>query len=193
MSNFIMNTTVRNGPRFRVTPFDTVNGEFFDILRNKYAWATKYTNSQLKKIIHTYNRLLCDAVIKERDGVLLPNSIGLLFIGRCNPPKYRSYLEYQTGILGDRTFTTNNMSSSGYLAKVFYSQSYQQPPENMAAYTFKADRNFKMEVSKNFVKNWQNYIFVPSNIKVGSIVEKSETAAKKYTKEVLTPYNELDL
>lgn len=193
MSNFIMNMTDKKGPRFREATFQTVNNEFFDILRNKYSWASKYTNAQLRKIIFTYNGLLCQTVINERDGVLLPNNIGLLFIGKCNPPKYRSLLEYQIGLLGDRTFTINNMSSSGYLAKIFYSQSYQQPPENMSVYTFKATRLFKRLVSKTFSENWERYIYVPSNMKVGSIVEKTLSTPKSYIREILTPYNELDL
>ena len=188
-----MNMTDKKGPRFRLAYFQTVNKEFFDILRNKYSWAAKYTDAQLRKIILEYNKLLYHTVVNERDGVLLPNSIGLLFIGKCNPPRYRSLFEYQIGILGDRTFTTNNMSSSGYLAKIFFSTSYQQAPENMTMYTFKATREFKKLISKTFPEMWEKYIYVPNNMKVGKIVEKSSAAAKFYIREVITPYNELDL
>ena len=71
-----------NAPRYRDKRLGLLNYETIKEFKDKKPLYSKIDNSKLKQIIKTYNIKLWKAVIENRDGVELPDSLGFLFIGK---------------------------------------------------------------------------------------------------------------
>ena len=76
-----------NAPRYREKRLGLLNYETIKEFKDKKPLYSKIDNSKLKQIIKTYNIKLWKAVIENRDGVELPDSLGFLFIGTCPSSK----------------------------------------------------------------------------------------------------------
>ena len=70
-----------NAPRYRQKRLGLLNEETYREFKEKKPLYSKIDNKKLKKIIKTYNENLWHAVIDNRDGVELPDSLGFMFIG----------------------------------------------------------------------------------------------------------------
>jgi hypothetical protein len=68
------------GPRYRAKRLGLLNAKTIKEFKEKNPLYSDIDNNKLKNIIKTYNVRLWKAVIDNRDGVELPDSLGYLFI-----------------------------------------------------------------------------------------------------------------
>ena len=76
-----------NAPRYREKRLGLLNEETIKEFKDKKPLYSDIDSIKLKKIIKTYNVRLWNAVVDNRDGVELPDSLGYLFIGTCPSSK----------------------------------------------------------------------------------------------------------
>jgi hypothetical protein len=67
-----------NAPRFREKRLSLLNKKILEEFKAKHPLYENISNEKLKKIIRIYNENLWKAVIENRDGVELPDSLGYL-------------------------------------------------------------------------------------------------------------------
>ena len=76
-----------NAPRYREKRLGILNEETIREFKDKKPLYSDIDNVKLKKIIKIYNEKLWNAVVENRNGVELPDSLGFLFIGTCKAIK----------------------------------------------------------------------------------------------------------
>lgn len=183
------------GPRYRPEVLQIMNKEFFDSFRQRYPKYKNLTDTDLKKIGKTFNRLIFQTVIDTRDGVQLPESIGWLFIGTCQQSKKNNIdfaKSHQYGI----TVSNKNWATDGKLAKIFYTNHAPKIRiRNREFWKFIACREFKRSVAKTYPENWQMYVVADPKIKIEHAYSKAryKEFKAKQTAKALETYNEFDL
>ena len=65
-----------NAPRYREKRLGLLNSKTIREFKDKYPIYENVDNEKLKSIIRIFNRQVWEAVIKYRDGVELPDSLG---------------------------------------------------------------------------------------------------------------------
>ena len=70
-----------NAPRYREKVFGLLNADLINEFKDKNPIYSNIDNSKLKNIINLFNERIWKEVIKNRDGVQLPDSLGYIFIG----------------------------------------------------------------------------------------------------------------
>ncbi len=178
-----------NAPRYREKRLGLLNKKTIDEFKDKYPLYSKIDDSKLKDIIKLYNKKLWNAVIEFRDGVELPNSLGYLFIGTCSPAKYtKQNINYAKSTKHGKLLQNNNWETDGNLGKIFYTNaSVKYKFKNRELWKFKAVRDFKRTVAKEYPKNWTKYTVIQNKYKIAHLYK--EVADKKE----LENYNEFEL
>tara|TARA_R100001443_G_scaffold51239_2_gene63233 strand:- start:160 stop:744 length:585 start_codon:yes stop_codon:yes gene_type:complete len=183
-------------PRFRADTYQALNKEFFDRFRKKYPQYKKMKDKELRKIVKTFNKTIFQMVIDNRNGVQLPESIGWLFIGTCQPSKKKNIDFAKSRKYGVKV-ANKNWDSDGKLAKIFFtSRALKHKMKNREFWSFSASREFKRSVAKSYPENWNMYVEVDprETLKLAynkKIVYK-EISLKKQEHD-LKNYNEFDL
>lgn len=153
-------------PRLYRKRKNIVNDELIKKFKLKYPIYKDITKAEFNKIIKAFNENVCKEIIENRDGVKLPESIGTIFVGSCDPPK--SYnLNVSLLIKEGITSFNKNWETDGHIAKIFftsYTEKYKYRFRSL--WTFKAHRSLKRSLSKEFVKNWTMYHKINSSRKV---------------------------
>lgn len=159
------------GPRYRKTAHNVLNSSFLEEFKNKYPNYRNVDNKKLKSIIDSYNGVLWQMIIDEREGVELPEGLGFLFIGTAtakseNPDRVKSE---ESGI----ALTHMNWQTNNRICKIFYTN-YPSKYRfaNREVWTFMAVRQFKRSVSKAYVDNWERYIVIDNLKKISHLYRK---------------------
>ena len=145
-------------------------------------------NVKLKKIIKLYNTNLWNAVIENRDGVELPDSLGYMFIGTCKASKsvntnYALSKEY------GKVLQNKNWETDGNLGKIFYTNySTKYRFKNRELWRFVACRDFKRTVAKDYPGNWTKYVVMKNKYRVAHLYD----ANLEETNKALEQYNEFE-
>jgi len=183
-------------PRFRADTYEVLNKEFFDRFRKKHPQYKKIEDKELRKIIKTFNKGIFQNVIDNRNGVQLPESIGWLFIGTCQPSKKKNIDFAKSRKYGVKV-ANKNWDSDGKLAKIFFtSRALKHKMKNREFWSFSASREFKRSVAKSYPENWNMYVEVDPRQQLKAAYKSKESGIqlnKKYEKEALKNYNEFDL
>ena len=152
--------------RYRPKAYNVLNKKFFEKFKKKYSKYKDVDNVLLRSIIKRFNELMYNMVIEKRDGVLLPEQIGWLFIGACETSKKENIDFAKSNKYGIQV-TNNNWNTNGKLAKIFFTNyALKHKIKNREYWTFVACRNFKRSVAKAFSENWNNYIVIDSTKKI---------------------------
>ena len=156
----------------------------------------KIEDKELRKIIKTFNKGIFQNVIDNRNGVQLPESIGWLFIGTCQPSKKKNIDFAKSRKYGVKV-ANKNWDSDGKLAKIFFtSRALKHKMKNREFWSFSASREFKRSVAKSYPENWNMYVEVDPRQQLKAAYKSKESGIqlnKKYEKEALKNYNEFDL
>ena len=175
-----------NAPRYREKKLGLLNSELINEFKEKYPAYKNIDNNKLKSIIKIYNKKLWEGVIKYRDGVELPDSLGYLFIGTCKPSNNIN-TNYALSKQYGKVLQNKNWETDGNIGKIFYTNwSTKYRFKNRELWTFTAIRNFKRTVAKEYPKNWQKYVFMKNKYKVAHLYNK------KIDKDKLSVYNEFE-
>jgi hypothetical protein len=179
-------------PRFRPDTYEVLNKEFFDRFREKYPKYKKLKDKELRSIIKSFNKLVYETVIDKRSGVELPESLGWLFIGTCQPSKKKNIDFAKSKKYGVKV-SNKNWDSDGKLAKIFFTNKViKHKFKNREFWGFTACREFKRAVAKSYPENWNNYIVVDPQRKL-KLAYDARVANEVKLKKKEREYNEFDL
>lgn len=191
----IFNKPDLNAPRFRPKRYNLLNVNFCNKIKEKNENCKDLTNNQIKEVIKTFNNNIWESVIEKRDGVELLEQLGYIFIGTCqkkkndNPDNKKS-IDYGVKV------QHQNWESDQYTAKIFYTNYETKYKFKYHQYWgFKAVRDFKRKVSKEYPINWKKYVIVDNYVKISKIFRSSikKDKLKIETDLLLNDYDEFDL
>lgn len=180
------------GPRFRQKGISIVDNTFLKEFKEKYPKYKDLTVPEINKIMKKYNETVWKEVIENRDGVQLPEGVGILFIATCKSP-LRQNIDFAKSKKYGVTVTNKNWETDGRLAKIFYTNyntSFRF--QNRECWGFIACREFKRTVAKVYPENWNLYVQVEPTKKLRDKYKK-KVYSEKMNKEKLENYNEFDL
>ena len=184
----------RKGPRYKAPRFNTLSGEWLSEIAEHPD--SKVTNEhKIKKIIVEANKAIADAIVDFRDGIELPEQLGYMFLGTCQP-KVRKNVDFKTTDHYLKVIQHRNWESDNYLAKIFYTNyetKYKFKFNDL--WGFKGCRELTKKVGVEYPENWKKYIQVDHTLKVARLYRKYLYQEKKKVidKERLTDYNPLEL
>ena len=160
-------------PRYRKKVHHVINKDFYKRFFKKYPGYRKKKETEIYKIIKTFNKYVCQEVINNRDGVELPESLGWLFIGTCKT-KSKNNIDLGKSIKYGIKVSNKNWETDGKLAKIFYSNyapKYQF--KHREYWGFEACRGFKRMVSKAYPDNWPIYMEIEPTKKIKALYSRN--------------------
>jgi hypothetical protein len=184
----------KKGPRYRAPRLNTLSQEWLSEIAKSEDSLIKDTKT-IKKILVTCNELIANCVVDTRDGIELPEQLGYMFLGTCQP-KVRKNVDFKTTEHYLKVIQHRNWESDNYLAKIFYSNyetKYKFKFNDLWA--FKGCREFTKKVGIEYPKNWKKYIQVDHTLKIASLYRSAvyQEERKQIDKERLEDYNPLEL
>jgi hypothetical protein len=182
-------------PRFRPDVHSVLDKKFFDDFRKRHSKYKDYSNTDLRNVIKSFNKLVFNTVIEKRDGVQLPETIGWLFIGTCQKSK-KANVDYAKSNKYGVTVTNSNFDTDGKLAKIFFtSHAPKHKMRNREFWSFVACREFKRSVAKSYPENWQMYVEANPQTKLQYTYGRSlyKNVILKNTEKELQKYNDFEL
>ena len=108
-----------NAPRYREKVLGLLNAELINEFKDKNPIYSNIDNDKLKNIIKLFNGRIWEEVIKNRDGVELPDSLGYIFIGTC-PAAKTVNTNYALSKEYGKVLQNKNWETDGNVAKIFY-------------------------------------------------------------------------
>lgn len=183
-----------NGPRHRVKRFNTTNKEWLNEIAESPECLIKDPETILKVIVET-NKAIADVVIETRDGIELPNQLGYMFLGTCQP-KIRKNVDFKTTDSYLKVVQHRNWESDNYLAKIFYTNFGTKFKFKFhQLWGLKACREFTRKVGATYPENWKKYIQVDHSLHVSRLYRTYLTDVRKAASdaEILKEYNPLEL
>ena len=180
--------------RYRPATLSLCHGKTYTKLRKEYPALKKLTDSEITRIIHTFNKNLWQTAIDNRQGVDLPQRLGHIFIGTCEKKKAPN-IDYNTSKELQKRIQHRNWESDNYLAKIFYTTfAYKYNFHNHELWAFNPGRNFKRTLGKEYPKQWKQYIEVPRNMKLNRLFQLMENRPTPYTPLAISleTYNEFE-
>lgn len=179
------------GPRFRQSTVNIVDDKFVKEFKLKYPKYKDLTKVDINRIMKKYNQTVWREVIETRDGVQLPEGLGVLFIATCRSPK-RQNIDFAKSKKYGVTVTNKNWETDGKLAKIIYTSNTSFRFKNRECWGFVASRQFKRTLAKMYPENWNMYIAIDPTKKLRETYKKKLYSEKRRAED-LKNYNELDL
>lgn len=180
-------------PRYRQDVESTTNAAFIIYIKERIPSLKKYSYSQIREVIQTFNETLYENVVSNRDGVELPEFLGKIFIGTC--PKKRKNIDFKKTIDYQQIIQHRNWESDNHLAKIFYSVfELKHSYKNHELYGFKACRKFSRLVGKEYPQNWKMYIQIDPKMKISGLFRQtmSRIERRDRTEDFLVTYDEFE-
>ena len=166
-------------PRYREKRLGLLNGETIKEFKEKKPLYSDIDNKKLKSIIKLYNIELWKAVVKNRDGVELPDSLGYLFIGTC-PSSKSVNTNYALSNQYGKVLQNKNWETDGNLGKIFYTNwSTKYRFKNRDLWRFVACRDFKRTVAKEYPANWTKYVVMKNKYRVAHLYDHNADKNKE--------------
>lgn len=185
----------RLAPRFRPKKLNMLNVEMFKaFLKDFPEYKGKVDHKGFKKIVTDHCELIQDNIISHRDGVELPESLGIILVVSCE--SHRPQIDIKKSIEYGKAVKFRNYDSDGRLAKILYSNygsKYQIKDRQL--WMFQPVRQFKHKVSKAYVKNYTKYIQLDHKTRISSMYnnrKRKETAIKFY-KDHIDEYKDFEI
>ena len=182
-------------PRFRPKKLNLTNKEFYDRFIEENPKHSSLTVEQFKSVIHTFNGCIWDGVIKERDGIQLPEQLGYIFIGTC-PKKVKDNIDFYKSAEYGVKIQNRNWESDQYIAKIFYTNfETKYRFRNHDLWGFKGVRDFTRAVGQAYPKEWKKYLQVDNLTKVSRVfrMEKEKHNKVQEVIDLLKDYDEFNL
>lgn len=182
------------GPRYKAPRIFTTTDEWLSQIAASEDCLVK-DKSTVKKIIVEMNKTIADTIINFRDGVELPDQLGCMFLGTCQP-KIRKNVDFKTTDHYLKVIQHRNWESDNYLAKIFYTNyetKYKFKFNEL--WGFKACRKFTRTVGTEYPKKWKMYIQVDHTLKVSRLYRHylKDVRRAGIDKERLETYDPLEI
>lgn len=194
MSNGFNKPDVK-GPRFKTTSLNILNRSFIASFKKKYPRYKDQDEKVIKDIIRKFNELVWQTVIENRDGVQLPESLGIIFIATCEKSKKKN-INFGKSQKYGVTVVNNNWDTDGKLAKIFYTNyASKYKFKNREFWGFTACREFKRTVAKTYPENWSMYVPLFPTRKTKELYDKfkAKSHAIEREKKILKDYKDIDI
>jgi len=123
----------------------------------------------IKQIIMASHNVIKNAIVYTRDGIELPEQLGYMFLGTCQP-KIRKNVDFRTTDHYLKVIQHRNWESDSYLAKIFYTNyetKYKFKYNDL--WGFKAARQFTKLVGQEYPKNWKMYMQIDHTLKIARL------------------------
>jgi hypothetical protein len=183
-----------NAPRYRPKKLNLTNSEFYKRFIEENPKHANLSVKDFKNIISTFNGLIWESAIDDRDGIQLPEQLGYIFIGTC--PKKKSNVDFKKSEEHGVILQNQNWESDQHLAKIFYTN-YETKYrfKNHDLWGFKGVRDFTRGVGKAYREDWKKYVLVDNMVRVSKIFrkEKAFQERKKEVEDLLQNYDEFNL
>ena len=184
-----------NAPRFRSRRKSVLTKDRLSLFKEKYPEHHATTLKQFKDIVMTFNSLLVEGVIDNRDGVELPDGIGFIFMASC-PPTKKENIDYAKSFKYGVKTNHKNWDSDNKLLKIFYTNhTTKYPFTNKQVWSFKAGKQFRKKASNAFKSDWAKYIEVSPMAKISGMFDKyrKKDLSKRAASNIPKDYNEFKL
>lgn len=184
-----------NAPRYRPKKLNLTNVDFYKKFIEDNPKHSNITVDQFKDVIKTFNGMIWEAVINERDGIQLPKQLGYIFIGSC-PKKKGENTDYKKSEHYGVKIQNQNWESDQYTAKIFYTNfETKYRFKNHELWGFKGVRDFTRSVAKTYPIDWKKYVEVDNKLKISRLfrMEKFKQFKTDETAELLKYYDEFNL
>jgi len=183
-----------NAPRYRPKKLNLTNTDFHSKFIEEHPKYADLSLEKFKELITSFNGMIWDTVVKERDGVELPEQLGFIFIGSC--PRKKSNVDFKKSNEYGIVLQNQNWESDQYTAKIFYTNfETKYRFKHHELWGFKGVRDFTRTVGQTYPKEWKKYIQVDNMIKVSRLFRKhkSEHNRKIEVIDLLRDYDEFKL
>lgn len=158
-----------SAPRFRGKTTIILNRKLHKAFLEKYPKHEGIDLKAFKEVVTTYNGLLWQGAIDNRDGIQLPESLGYLLITKCDRPKTNNMDYIESAKLGKKV-NHSNWGSENYLAKICYSNySLKYRFTDRELWSFSAGKSFRSGVSGSFPELYNNYIHLTDKTKLSRL------------------------
>tara|TARA_R110002126_G_scaffold147158_1_gene293181 strand:- start:1945 stop:2529 length:585 start_codon:yes stop_codon:yes gene_type:complete len=183
-------------PRFREKQHIVYNKKLYKEFLKKFPEHVNVTLLEFKKIIETFNGMMWQGVIDNRNGVELPEGLGYVFIASCIPSKTKKNVDFKKSAEYGVITNHKNWDSDNFLMKIFFTNTkvrYNLP--NKELWSFYPVRAFKRKASKIYKENWAKYIAVDNTKRITTIFEKQQKRDyfNKKSSKVSDDYNEFKM
>lgn len=160
-----------NAPRFRSKSLGLLTTQTHKEFLKKYPEYKGLTLSDFKNIVTTFNGMICQGIIDNRNGVELPDGLGYIFMGSCDTPK-KSIDPKTSADIGQET-GYKNWDSDNRLLKIFYTnKNAKYPFKNKQVWSFKAVKHFRSMASAAFKNNHTMYIEVSPEQRISAMFDR---------------------
>ena len=186
-------------PRFRPENFDILNRDnrkFYADMKKQYPQLTKYRNSDIANCIKLFNVRIASEVVRNRNGVKLPDGLGIVVVGACKVSEvYKP--DYNVSDKLGVSVPYQNAHSDSYIAQIKYTNELDQHMfDNHDLWMFDPCRNLMRAVSAEFkAGNHTRYIVFDTYEHIAHLFRKTKihkddgSADRKKTKR-LEEYDE---
>ena len=158
----------RKGPRHRHKRYNVVSVENMQAIAKNPDSLVK-NPAIVKKIVMAIHHSMRDTIVNTRDGIELPEQLGYMFLGTCQP-KIRKNVDFKTTEHYLKVIQHRNWESDSYLAKIFYTNyetKYKFKYNDL--WGFKAARQFTKLVGQEYPKNWKMYMQIDHTLKIARL------------------------
>lgn len=171
-----------NAPRFRTKRISVLTVKTLKAMKEKYPEYSNLSLQEFKSIIMTFNGLMVDSIIENRNGVELPDGLGFIFIGSC-PPSKKKNIDYKRSHEFGVEASHRNWDSDNKLMKIFYTnRNSKHPFQNKQVWAFKAVKQFRKQASEAYKEDWAKYIEVSPTQKISAMFDRHRK--KEYAKNM---------
>lgn len=161
-----------NAPRFRRTSKNILTKELFNAFKEKYPKYNNLDEKVFRDIIKTFNGLIWQTTIENRDGVELPESLGFLLITKYHTNK-KENIDYANSFKYNKKIIHRNWASDNFTAKICYSNySLKYRFADRELWSFSPVRQYSRTVSANFAELYNKYIILTDNIRLNTLYKK---------------------
>ena len=191
-----MNNPALKLPRCRFKSKSIIDDVFIKDVKAKINDET-VDSKMIRSVIKSFNLKICDTIVKERDGIDLPEDLGVIFV--ASKKYHRKGMYSQDPTVYKKTgqnIDFTNLHTDGLIADIIYTNHHSNFTfASKGNWSYDACRILTRSVSSNFRENWSMYKNLSSTV----ANEKRELRAKikeyidNKTTKVQAEYDEFNL
>jgi hypothetical protein len=183
-----------HAPRYRPKVMGILNREFLAKFRTKYPQYKDVSDEDLKRVIRTLHKNIRTAVIDNRNGVELMNSMGILFVGSCKSSSSKN-IDYSRSATHDVPVAHRNWNTDGFVCKIFYTNfAVKYKVKNRELWAFDPCKDFSKETSKTYRENHTRYMVVNNKVRISNILlQRKQAAIERRNNAPLGNYDEFQM
>lgn len=174
-------------PRLRPETTPVLKGKFITKFNKKYPEHGGITNTLFNTIVKTFNNLMVDGIVDNRDGIELPEGLGYLMIITC-PKAKKLNVDYKASREAGQVIMHQNWETDNKLMKIVYNnEAVKYRFSNKQVWTLSLIRRHTRSISPRYVKQWQMYHFIENGRFIGERFKKGLRKANLKTQVPRSP------